>query len=398
MNFKSLLFLFALTIVGCTQGQNSEAVIPSQNRGDIISVSKIGTYSADQIKQVMISQGYSIPILDHLSFSVDFNKVVYLTTDQHGNLVKASGTLLIPKTQEAIPILSIQHGVVFHRSNVTSVNGANVGEGLVGLVTASLGFATTIPDYIGYGESNAIHPYLISKLSSANTIDLLKASKKHFVANNVSLNDQLFLYGYSEGGYVTLATQKEIEENYTDEFSITAVAPLAGPYDMYETMKKTFEAEHYPYIPNLAFVFTAYNEYYGWNQLDKIFKAPYAQKMTSLFDGNLSAQEIEAQLPSSFTELMRPEFVQSVLNGTAVEVINAFKENTLLNWTPKAPIRFYHGDQDQIVPYHNATTAYNNLNAPGQQIELITLNNKNHSTANIPSVVKTLEWFFQLKE
>ena len=105
MNFKNLIFLFVLEIVGCTQGQND--VIPSQNRGDIVSVTKMGTYSAEQIKQVLVSQGYNIPSADHLTHTVDLNKVVYLTSDNNGGLVEVSGTLLIPKVEEVFPILSI---------------------------------------------------------------------------------------------------------------------------------------------------------------------------------------------------------------------------------------------------------------------------------------------------
>lgn len=399
MNFKSLLLLFVLVITGCTQGQNNDITSPSQSRGDIISVTKMGTYTAEQIKQVLISQGYNIPVLDHLTHTVDFNKVIYLTTDQNGDLVKVSGTILIPKVEDDFPLLSIQHGVEFHRENVTSVKGAEIGEGLIGLIMASLGFITTIPDYIGYGESSAIHPYIHNKLTATTTIDLIRAAKKHLTLQDVSLNNQLFLYGYSEGGYATLATQKEIEQNYSNEFSITAVAPAAGPYDILESVKKVFENQEYPYIPNIAFLFTAYNEYYGWDSLNTIFKAPYADKMTSLFSGSWSNQEIENQLPSSFQELMNPSFVQDVLNGNATDVINAFKENTLLDWTPKAPIRFYHGDQDKIVPYHNALTAVQNLTAAGgQQVELVTFNGHTHNTANVLSALKAIDWFFQLKE
>ncbi|WP_347925755.1 lipase family protein [Pontimicrobium sp. SW4] len=399
MNFKYLLLLFVLTFTGCSADQNDDNIIVlSQNRGDIVSVTKIGAYTPDQIKQVMQSQGYDISILDHLTYSVEFNKVVYLTTNQNGDLVEVSGTVLIPQTQEAFPLFSIQHGVEFHRNNVTSVRGADIGEGLVGLVMASLGFATTIPDYLGYGESTVIHPYIHAKLTATTTIDLIRAAKKHLSSTNVSLNNQLFLYGYSEGGYATLATQKEIEQNYSDEFSITAAAAAAGPYDILESVKREFENKDYPYMPNIALLFTAYNEYYEWNKLDEIFNAPYAQKMTSLFSGNWSNQEIENQLPSSFEELMKPSFVESVLNGSATDVISAFTENTLLDWTPRSPIRFYHGDEDQIVPYHNALTAYENLTSAGGEVELITLNGKNHGNANVFSIIGAMEWFYQLKQ
>ncbi len=400
MNFKKLVLVLSLIIISCSQSQNNNQTIPTpQKRGDIISISKLESYSSNEIKKVLISEGYTIPILEHLSYTVAFHKITYLTIDKNGALTEASGTILIPATETETPLLSIQHGVEFHRNNVTSVKGAAIGEGLVGLITASLGFTTTIPDYLGYGASKLMHPYIHANLTATTTIDLLRAAKTLLKSSSTNLNEQLFLYGYSEGGYATLATQKEIEQHYADEFGITAVAPAAGPYDILSSVQQEFEVQNYPYMPNIAFLFTAYNEYYGWNNLDNIFKTPYAAKMSSLFSGNWSTQEIENQLPTNFKELMNPTFVQDLLHGNTPEVLQAFQENTLLDWAPKAPIRFYHGDKDLIVPYHNAVTAYNNLKASGaQQVEIVTLENKTHATANVPAVLQAIDWFNELKK
>ena len=42
---------------------------------------------------------------------------------------------------------------------------------------------------------------------------------------DVNWNGQLFITGYSEGGYTTLSAQKLIEEEHPYEFNITASAP-----------------------------------------------------------------------------------------------------------------------------------------------------------------------------
>ena len=65
-------------------------------------------------------------------------------------------------------------------------------------------------------------------------------------------NNQLFIAGYSEGGYATMATVKEIEENYND-INITMSFPMAGAYDLSGTMVELMLSEEvYPdpfYLP-----------------------------------------------------------------------------------------------------------------------------------------------------
>src|SRR5690606_25925463 len=98
---------------------------------------------------------------------------------------------------------------------------------------ASAGYATFIPDYLGYGASTQIlHPYYNERYSAMAVIDMIKAGKIFCKNEDIPVSDKLFLAGYSEGGYVTLAAQKEIESNPAHNLKITAVAAGAGGYDL----------------------------------------------------------------------------------------------------------------------------------------------------------------------
>ena len=115
--------------------------------------------------------------------------------------------------------------------------------------------------------------------------------------------------------------------------------------------------------------------------------------MPGLFNGSKTFGEINSQLPVKITELLRPNFIHNCLNENDTEFISAIEENSLLNWTPKAPIRFYHGDADDTVPYQNALSAVENLRANGgTNIELITLEGKDHATAGLPAILGMIEW------
>ncbi len=56
--------------------------------------------------------------------------------------------------------MSIQHGTETKRDRVASVSPENSTEGIVGLLSASMGYLTMVPDYPGFGVSTCMHPYL----------------------------------------------------------------------------------------------------------------------------------------------------------------------------------------------------------------------------------------------
>ena len=97
------------------------------------------------------------------------------------------------------------------------------------------------------------------------------------IENSFQNNDQVFLAGYSEGGYATLAAQSGIESNYSEEITITASFPMAGAYDLAGTMVDYFlsepEYENPYYVP---YVLTSHIWYYqGVNTDLNMYFEPY---------------------------------------------------------------------------------------------------------------------------
>jgi len=257
-----------------------------------------------------------------------------------------------------------------------------------------MGYLTCVPDYVGVGVAEEMHPYIHAHSLSVSVIDFMRAVRDYCGAKDIALNSQIFLAGYSEGGYATLATQKEIEENYAGEFDLTAVAPMAGPYDLATMMHDVFQNADYTDLNYIGFILTAWDYIYGWNRLDDFFNEPYASKMVDLFDGTKSWGEIAQELPNTFSQLVKNEFTQDMRNGTETDVPAAAQENTLLDWAPIAPVRLYHGDADQIVSYENATTALNNLtNSGGVSVELITIPGGTHESSAEPALLDVIDWF-----
>jgi len=392
---KLFLFIFLIANIilnSCKESTTEPTATKAEERGEIISITPLATFSASQIN--LLVDFYNIPINQTLTYSVDAVKIVYISEDIFGNNIELSGALMIPQNGDDLPLFSLNHGTVTGRNEVASVNPLNSVEGITGIISASIGYLTCVPDYPGFGVSNLLHPYIHAKSLSIAVIDFIRAAKNYADQQSILLNGKLFLSGYSEGGYVTLASQKEIEADYSGEFSITAVAPMAGPYDLLGTARALLQQTTYDWPAYLAFLITAYNDLYSWNRLSDIFNAPYAAMIPGLFDGSKSFSEVNNQLPTTISDWINPAFINGFINGSETEVIAALKENTLLNWTPLAPIRFFHGDSDDSVPYQNALTALDSLIANGgTNIDLVTIPGGDHASSGIPAILGMLDYF-----
>jgi len=76
---------------------------------------------------------------------------------------------------------------------------------------ATTGYAAVVPDYLGLGDSPGLQLYHHARSEATACVDLLRAARTWCASNNVELNDQLFLAGYSHGGHVTMALHRELE-------------------------------------------------------------------------------------------------------------------------------------------------------------------------------------------
>lgn len=363
-------------------------------RAELISSEFKTTIDANHLKSLFSEFKIDDELKNKLIYDVDVYKIIYTTLNHKGEIVKASGALFVPKGVDYLPLLSIQHGTQTKRINVGSINPYYSLEGFVG---ASLGYYTVVPDYLGLGESKMIHPYHHAKTSAYAVIDFIRAARNFGINNKIKLNGQVFLIGYSEGGYVTMAAQREIEKNYYNEIKITASAPMAGAYDLYLTSQIILNNKIYEQPSFLAYLIVAYNDIYEWNKIDEIFNSPYAEKVVSLFDGSKTTSEINSELTSDLKKLFKQKFINDFLNGTEIEFTKALKENSLINFVPISPTKLYHGDADEYVPYENSLKAIEYFNSHGANVELITIKNGTHISSGIPSIINAIGWFESLK-
>lgn len=348
----------------------------------------------EMLRQLATEQGYGT-YGSEIKYGVSIYKLIYTTTYQ-GSEIHASGLVCVPQQMATpAPVISAQHGTIFAYQDAPS----NF-QGMSGFeLFASAGYIMLIPDYIGYGASESIlHPYYDQKHSALAVVDMIKAAKAVYTKYEVPASDKLFLVGYSEGGYVTLAAQKEIETNPAHGLKVTAVAAGAGGYDLTEMLGNIKSGKPYTYPAYLAYVLQAYNTTNNWQRpLSDFFREPYASKLPGLFDGNKGGSAINRELTTDPQKLFSKQFYADLQHEQKeLTLRQALQANSFHDWVPQSPTRLYHGTTDAIVPFSNSRQTYDMFLARGAgQLEFIPIEGKGHGSAFEPMLQSVVPWIQQ---
>jgi dienelactone hydrolase len=357
---------------------------------------QIKIYTPSEIQSLLDINKFQIPFA--LVHDVRAVKINYMTPQPDGKLVNATGAVYIPETTGEFPVICFQHGTQTQRYLVPSQGAGNSDAGLAGAVAASMGYVCVAADYLGLGESYIVPPYLLAENSATTVIDMLRASMSYLSSQGIQTDGSLYLTGYSQGGYVTMATHHEIEKNYSDEFQVTASAPLAGPYDLAATVDSIMEWGTYEQPILMAYLFNSYDHYYGWNRLSEIFREPWASEIPDYFDGSQMMAAINNRLPGSMDSIFTETFLTGYKSGGEQAFRDAIVSNSLLNFVPSAPVLLIQGDEDQIVPSFNSELAKEYYNSGGKTNVNITLVKGDHEGAAEAAIVGAMLWFESLRK
>jgi pimeloyl-ACP methyl ester carboxylesterase len=361
-----------------------------------ISAEETATLSAETLKMLASSFGQK-QIADLLHYGVKSYKLTY-NTNFKGNTIKASGLLMVPVgITGPAPMISLQHGTTFIKEDAPTTSGGYTGMELF----ASAGYIGLMPDYIGYGESSEVfHPYYDKEHSAMTVIDMIKATKEFLTTEKIAFNEQLFLAGYSEGGYVTLAAAHELETNADHKLSVTAVAAGAGGYDLKQMLSGISTNAYYSYPSYLAFVMKSYNETYNWKKpLSYFFSVKYADSVQTYLNGEHEGWTINSRLSTDLNKLFDPEFYTRLKDSAGEpELKEAIRNNSVGGWNTSIPTRLYHGTKDEIIPYSNSEATLKNFREAGSSgVTLTPIPNGTHGSSFLPMMQDFIPWFLTMK-
>jgi len=353
------------SMLACAEGSKVETVQPDRPRnyqlqdapaqsarGDLIESTHVVSLSREEVSGKLgpILAGFNLQAQN----GVHIYKVKYQTQTPSTPAVPvvASGLMIVPDSkQPTYPWIGVQHGTMTSKADAPSVTPAE------GIFEASQGFVTLVMDYIGYGSSSSVfHPYLVEKSYADAGIDFLKATYRFAELNSVG-KGPLFLKGYSEGGYATLALQKEIETNYPTVFPLVATAPSGGPYDLDAIATELLQREvlHPVNIPFLILSYTRWLSQQDFNP-EALFTLP-AANVATLFNGQFNNDYIGTKIPTKNSDMLDAGVVADFLSpapqsNEAVKLRGYLQSQSLTNkgWQPRSTTLFFHCVDDEVVP------------------------------------------------
>jgi alpha/beta superfamily hydrolase len=402
-------------------------------------VSVSSATAADLLAQVATaanSQSFGTQVLSQvLAFAgtppceVHVYHIEYNTLGGAGEPTTASGALMVPggtdaACQGARPIVLYAHGTSTERNfNIADLTNQQNAEGiLMAVFFAARGYIVVAPNYAGYDTSTLpYHPFLVGAQQSKDMIDALTAARSALPIGQVSDNGRLFITGYSQGGYVAMATHRAMQ---AAGMTVTASAPMSGPYALSAFVDAEFEGQVSGGAPVVAtLLLDAYQKSYGniYVNATDLFAPQYAPSIATLLPSTMSRSQLyaagllpqtalfastapapayvaitPATVPANFAPLFAQGFGPTALitntyrlsylqdeqanpDGGFPTLTNdlppaaptlpwrqALKLNDLRNWTPVAPTLLCGGDQDPEVYFSNTQLmqAYWAANAP----------------------------------
>ncbi|MBV7538793.1 prolyl oligopeptidase family serine peptidase [Duganella sp. sic0402] len=392
------------------------------------------------VSPVTISPGVTLNTVDparlktFVDANVDFGSAVtgtptcaitvytlkYHTIDSAAADTQGSTAIYVPSGTDPVcqggrPVMLYAHGTSvlssFDMAKLTSNEPR-----LIAALFAAQGYIVVAPNYVGYADTTAgYHPYLDADQQSADMIDALRAARTVFTSISANASSRLMVTGYSQGGFVAMATQRAMQTSFPSEFAVTAVAPLSGPYaltlfgdSIFNGAPTTGSAGFIPMLINAGQRAGA-----GlYSSTSDIYEPKYASGIDRLLPGtqSLSALVAAGKLPNDVLfaadslpqnsgygsafgpdHLIKTSYRDSYLadlranpcNASSFSPLNCKPAQSLRKWllkndlrtyTPTAPMLLCGGDADPLVPYANTSYAaayFRAQNAAGLNLSVL---------------------------
>jgi len=341
-----------------------------------------------------------------VDYDVNLYKIRYKTPDIHGALDTASGLLVLPVVPAStqLPLVVFEHGTTDGPNDVPSkLHGGYE----AAMAYAAQGFATIAPDFLGLGDARGFHPYVHAASEASASFDMLNATVEYLDTHDTDWDlVHLFLCGYSQGGHASAALHKEIQDNWSIIYPITAATHMSGPYSISGVMRsKLLSDDSYGYPAYLAYIVLGYQEAYGnvYTDIHGFFKEPYVTNIQNFKNGSVTLTTLNAQLVAQLSangdtitkRMIQDSILEKIVSDSLYPLNLDLKDNDLYNWAPDAPTRLYYCGGDLQVPFQNAIVADSAMNALGAP-DTHAVNQGptlDHGPCVLPSIVASITYF-----
>jgi len=348
-----------------------------QDKGWIKDVNFIAKVTQEEIDTAMADKGLT-QLTGLAECDVKLFQIEYESVGVNGEPVDLSAAFSIPVgpgCDGPFPLLADGHGTRT-KAGYTEASVENMM--LDHAIFTSHGYVSVNVDYVGLGTSDYdYHPFLHRDSEARSMIDGLRAARHMALALGVELSGKVMLKGFSQGGHTAMATQREIEANYLDEFDLVASAPMAGPFELEATFVDAFNT---PAIPNssagvlFSYTLQSYQNIYGtmYDELSDVALPSSEPIIANGFPGELSVLEfiMSGLLPNDPTLALQADFIDDFVSGVH-PMREALAQNEVSDFIPQTPMMLCSSRYDGVVPHFNSEYAQAKFFAGGAQVPLV---------------------------
>ncbi len=365
-----------------------------------VSYELIGRWDADRLNRILKTE---MPEFAQLKVhytparnAVRLYRVTYQSAipERANRPITATGLVAVPDTAgTAFPVVSYQHGTVYGKDEVPSIPEKSPETQLMLAQFAGQGYIVIGADYFGMGTSPEPEGYLVKASHQQATYDMLRASKA--VLRDLKLRPtKLFLAGWSQGGFVTMAFLEKLEQIGVP---VQAAAIASAPPDLYAALRGALyfpRAIDAPWLGTM-FVMTAFSfeHYYGVPGLahsvinDQYYDMARRAYLREPFD--------VAKFPTDLHKLIRkeyfnPTFLAESTYGRLLARTQAYR------WVIRTPVRNYYGEKDEAISIGVARMAMDYQRAMGagnDKVVAISTGDTTHRGTYAKAVPDWKRWF-----
>jgi pimeloyl-ACP methyl ester carboxylesterase len=316
----------------------------------------------------------------------DLYRMNYSLARPDGKIVPLSGLLALPRGIVARRLVSFQHGTTTTR---TAVPSKPDGTGIATAITfAGNGYALVVPDFPGLGDSPGRHPYYVADAIAPAIVAMIEAAQQLDAVPKAPV----FLSGFSEGAWASLATLRILEGKGT---KVLGSALVAGAYDLRRvSLPASMKGGSSTYSLYLAYAAWGQSEYYG-HPLDSVLTQAYAKLVDHLFEG-ATPQEILSALPADPRQIFNKSLLDAYDHDGSHWYLDRFTSNSLVDVMPRSPVRFYFGSEDVEVTPEESLNAARVMSQRGADVRAINVGPLGHDPSMLSAAPLILTWLGEL--
>ena len=344
-------------------------------------------------------------------YGFDSYKVMYCTVgavlpgQSTARLTIATGMVSVPRKPGPLSTVAYLHGTSV--SFYDAVSNPNIfgefnegGESFDGppsnSVFSGAGFIYIAPDYLGLGDSTVPrHRYFHAATEASSAVDLLAASRRVLASLHVEQNDELFTFGFSQGGHSALALHRKLQNAHVD---VTGTATVGGVFDVEQWFLASLASETTVTLPlYVSYILLADDDVYDvYGQTSDVFRQRYASTVSGLFDMRHHFDDVLAGLPPNSRALLRSSYYASVTADPQNPLRVRLRQNAVDLWRPHAPLRVYHSPDDEEVPYEDVLVSVDRLRGRGADVTVRPLPGFDHVNSWLQAMPRAVTWFRSL--